>query len=57
MGRRLDSEDGSMNWRDYLTPEETQELERIDEERREGQGLRRKIFDRCRRRMERKNKS
>ncbi len=46
-----------MNWRDYLTPEETQELERIDEERREGQGLRRKIFDRCRRRMERKNKS
>jgi hypothetical protein len=41
-------------WKDYLTPSEVEELAKIDREKREGQAYSRRIYDRCRKRMERK---
>lgn len=40
-----------MNWQDFLTDEERETLERLDAERAAASALRRKIWDRCRKRM------
>lgn len=42
-----------MNWRDYLTPEEIAELAEIERAKLEGQKQARRIYDRCRKRMNR----
>lgn len=43
------------DWRDYLTPEEAARLIEIDRLRDDFTAERRKIWDRCRKRMERKS--
>jgi hypothetical protein len=40
------------NWRDYLTPDESQRLLEIDRAKKAGQAEQRKIYDRCRKRMQ-----
>lgn len=41
-----------MDWKDYLTDAEIAELAEIDRAKREGQKQARRIYDRCRKRME-----
>lgn len=40
-----------VNWRDYLTPAEIEELAKIETDKRAGQAQQRRIYDRCRKRM------
>lgn len=40
-----------MNWRDFLTANEAEELAQIDRAKKAGQAHARRIWDRCRKRM------
>tara|TARA_Y100001973_G_C5149764_1_gene307425 strand:+ start:503 stop:655 length:153 start_codon:yes stop_codon:yes gene_type:complete len=40
------------DWREYLTPDERIELDQIAAEKRAGQAQYRRIYDRCRKRMD-----
>ena len=42
-----------MIWRDYLTAAEIARLAEIDRAKKDGQAEQRRIYDRCRKRMER----
>jgi hypothetical protein len=40
-----------MTWKDYLTPDERQQLANIEETKLHGQRERHRIYDRCRKRL------
>lgn len=46
-----------MNWLDYTTAAERRVLARIETEKAQGVALRRKIYDRCRKRMKREQEN
>lgn len=45
-----------MNWRDHLTQSEIDELAQIERDKKAGQAQARRIYDRCRKRMQPRNK-
>lgn len=46
-----------MNWRDHATPEELERLDELKERRQDASAEMKQIYERCRKRMERKSKS